>query len=153
MGAELLGLRLKAPLSVYENGVYTLPMLSISDNKGTSVVTSVPSDSPVDYATLRDLKNKKAFREKYGITDEMVLPFEPIKIIETPGLGQLAAPKVVEDMKVVSQNDHDKLLEAKELVYKQGFYDGVLLVGKYAGQKVQYAKKLVQQELINSVRK
>ncbi|VDL59361.1 unnamed protein product [Hymenolepis diminuta] len=150
MGAELLGLRLKAPLSVYGDGVYTLPMLSISDNKGTSVVTSVPSDSPVDYATLRDLKNKKAFREKYGITDEMVLPFEPIEIIETPGLGRLAAPKAVEDLKIVSQNDHDKLLEAKDLVYRQGFYDGVLLIGKYAGQKVQYAKKLIQQELIDS---
>ncbi len=27
--------------------------------KGTGIVTSVPSDSPDDYATLRDLKNKK----------------------------------------------------------------------------------------------
>lgn len=94
----------------------------------------------------------QAFREKYAITDEMVMPFEPVEIIETPGLGRLAAPKVVEEMKIVSQNDHDKLQEAKSLVYKQGFYDGVLLVGKYAGQKVQNAKKIIQQELISSVR-
>jgi len=26
---------------------------------GTGIVTSVPSDSPDDYAALRDLKNKK----------------------------------------------------------------------------------------------
>ena len=59
MGEELLGLRVKAPMSCYSEGVYTLPMLSISAAKGTCVVTSVPSDSPDDFATLRDLKNKK----------------------------------------------------------------------------------------------
>ena len=45
---------------------------------GTGVVTSVPSDAPDDFAALRDLKQKKAFREKYNLTDDMVLPFEPV---------------------------------------------------------------------------
>ena len=31
-------------------------MLSILMTKGTGIVTSVPSDSPDDYASLRDLK-------------------------------------------------------------------------------------------------
>ncbi|KAL5109316.1 Leucine--tRNA ligase cytoplasmic [Taenia crassiceps] len=128
-GEELFGLRLKAPLS------------------GTGVVTSVPSDSPDDFATLRDL-NKKALREKYNIADEMVLPYEMVEIIETPGLGKLAAPKVVEEMKVTSQNDRDKLQEAKGKIYKLGFYDGVLLMGTHAGEKIQNARKLIQQELI-----
>ena len=44
--------------------------------KGTGVVTSVPSDAPADYAALRDLKEKPKLREKYGIKDEMVLPFD-----------------------------------------------------------------------------
>ncbi|KAM7535050.1 hypothetical protein Aperf_G00000104543 [Anoplocephala perfoliata] len=149
-GEELFGLRLKAPLSIYKDGIFALPMLSINPTKGTCVVTCVPSDSPEDFATFRDLKNKKALREKYGITDEMVLPFEPVEIIETPGLGRLAARKVVEEMKIVSQNDHDKLQEAKKIVYKQGFYDGVMLVGKYAGQKLQNVKKIIQQDLVNS---
>lgn len=35
------------------------------------VVTSVPSDSPDDFASLRDLKNKPALREKFGVTDEV----------------------------------------------------------------------------------
>ncbi|VDM17183.1 unnamed protein product [Hydatigera taeniaeformis] len=147
-GEELFGLRLKAPLSVYEDGIYTLPMLSISSTKGTGVVASVPSDSPDDFATLRDLKNKKAFRAKYNISDEMVLPFEPVEIIENPLLGKLAAPKVVEDMKIASQNDRDKLQEAKEKIYKLGFYDGVLLMGSHAGEKIQNARKAIQHELV-----
>ena len=72
---ELLGLPLKAPLTSYDV-IYTLPMLSIKEDKGlchvviaiivmiissigTGVVTSVPSDAPDDFAALRDLKNKK----------------------------------------------------------------------------------------------
>lgn len=41
------------------NKIYALPMLTIKDNKGTGVVTSVPSDSPDDYAALTDLKKKQ----------------------------------------------------------------------------------------------
>lgn len=100
-GQELIGLRLKAPLTKYEH-VYALPMLTISMQKGTGIVTSVPSDSPDDWAALRDLKNKKPLREKYNVADDMVLPFEPIPIIEIPEFGNLAAVKVVEDMKIQS---------------------------------------------------
>lgn len=53
-GQELIGLRLKAPLTSYEV-VYALPMQTISMAKGTGIVTSVPSDSPDDWAALRDL--------------------------------------------------------------------------------------------------
>jgi len=79
-GTDLLGLPLRAPLSAYER-VYTLPLLSISMSKGTGVVTSVPSDAPDDFAALRELKEKPLFREKFGITAEMVEPFEVLPII------------------------------------------------------------------------
>lgn len=71
---DILGAALKAPMTKYEK-IYALPMLTIKEDKGTGVVTSVPSDSPDDYAALVDLKKKQAFREKYGITDEMVNVF------------------------------------------------------------------------------
>jgi leucyl-tRNA synthetase len=51
-------------------------------------------------------------------------------------------------MKIQSQNDRDKLLEAKEKIYTKSFYDGILLVGKHANTKVSEAKKLVRDDLI-----
>ncbi|CAH8831751.1 unnamed protein product [Trichobilharzia szidati] len=149
-GVDLLGLKVKAPLSTYDSGVYVLPMMSIRSTKGTGVVTSVPSDSPDDWVALRDLKKKPAFREKYNLLESMVLPFEPVPIIETPDLGNLPAITIVDQLKIQSQNDRDKLQEAKEKVYRVGFYDGVMLVEKYKGMKVNTVKKLIQDELIKS---
>ena len=56
-----MGIRLKAPLTSYDV-IYTLPMLTIKEDKGTGVVTSVPSDAPDDYAALRDLQRKEVFK-------------------------------------------------------------------------------------------
>lgn len=70
----MLGAGLKAPMTFYKV-IYALPMLTIKEDKGTGVVTSVPSDSPDDYAALVDLKKKQPFREKYGIKNEMVSSF------------------------------------------------------------------------------
>ena len=55
-----MGIPLKAPLTSYDV-IYTLPMLTIKEDKGTGVVTSVPSDAPDDYAALRDLQRKEVF--------------------------------------------------------------------------------------------
>lgn len=147
LGSELLGVALSAPLTQHKI-VYALPMLSVKEDKGTGVVTSVPSDSPDDYAALVDLQKKAEFRKKYNITDEMVLPYSPIPIIEVPGLGNLSAVTAYEQFKIQSQNDRDKLVEAKELVYLKGFYDGVLLVGEFAGKKVQDVKKDLKAKLV-----
>lgn len=79
-GSDLIGLPLKAPNAAYDR-VYVLPLLTISMNKGTGVVTSVPSDAPDDYAALKELKDKPLFRAKFGLTDDMVMPFEVVPII------------------------------------------------------------------------
>lgn len=145
-GLELMGTKLNAPLTSYKT-IYTLPMLTVKEEKGTGVVTSVPSDAPDDFAALVDLKNKPALREKYGITEEMV-NVEPLPIIDVPEYGSLSAPSVCQMMGIKSQNDRDKLLEAKEKVYLRGFYDGTLLVGEFKGQKVQNIKKDIQEMLV-----
>ncbi|RZC35227.1 leucine--tRNA ligase, cytoplasmic, partial [Asbolus verrucosus] len=147
-GQDLLGCALKAPMTRYEK-IYALPMLTIKEDKGTGVVTSVPSDSPDDYAAIVDLKKKQPFREKYGIKDEMVLPFEPVPIIEVPEFGNLSAVTAYEKLKIQSQNDKEKLLEAKEMVYLKGFYDGVMIVGEFKGRKIQDVKKSLQKAMID----
>lgn len=107
-----MGLPLSAPLSVYEK-IYTVPMMTISMNKGTGVVTCVPSDSPDDWMAISDLRNKKALREKYNITEQMVA-LEPVEIIHIPTYGNLTAIAVCEKMKIKSQNDKEALVQAKD---------------------------------------
>ena len=50
-GQDLIGTPVRSPNATHER-VYVLPLLTILTNKGTGVVTSVPSDSPDDYRTL-----------------------------------------------------------------------------------------------------
>jgi leucyl-tRNA synthetase len=148
-GEKLLGLKCKAPLSLYEF-VYVWPMLTISMSKGTGVVTSVPSDSPDDYAALVDLKKKPALREKFGLKDFMIMEFEPISIIDVPDYSDMSAVKAYQDFKISSMNDKQKLLDAKQEVYLKGFYKGVMKVGEFKGEKVETAKKLTKDLIIGN---
>jgi leucyl-tRNA synthetase len=147
LGEDLLGLPCSAPYAAFPS-VYTLPLLTISMKKGTGVVTSVPSDAPDDFAALRDLKEKPKLREKFGLPDAAVMPFDPVPIIDIPGYGNLAAIAVCDQLKIKSQNDKEKLAQAKDLVYLAGFYQGTILVGKYAGKKVADAKPLVKADMV-----
>jgi leucyl-tRNA synthetase len=52
------------------------------------------------------------------------------------------------DLKIASQNDKEKLAEAKEIAYTKGFYEGIMIVGDFAGQKVPDAKLLVKDLLV-----
>lgn len=143
-GKELVGCPVKAPKAAYDK-VYCLPLLSISMNKGTGVVTSVPSDSPDDYAALRDWQNDAKLREKHNVTEDMVAPYQIIPIINIPGMGDTSAVFMCDKLKIKSQNDKKKLEEAKAETYKEGFYKGVMLVGEadnVKGLKVADAKDI-----------
>jgi leucyl-tRNA synthetase len=148
-GDELLGLPLKAPLAKYDK-VYTLPLLTISMFKGTGVVTSVPSDSPDDYVSLKALQDKEDFRAKFGLTDEMVLPYEVVPIISIEGYGNASAVFMCEKLKIKSPNDKAKLTQAKDETYLKGFTMGIMEVGPYKGKKVNEAKPIIKQEMIDA---
>lgn len=148
-GHDLIGLPLKSPLA-FNDIIYSLPMMSVLTDKGTGIVTSVPSDSPDDFMALQDLKSKPAFRAKFGVKDEWVLPFEIVPIISHPDFGDKSAEKICTDMKIQSQNDREKLDAAKKIIYKGGFYEGAMVAGEYAGLKVQDAKSLIRNKLLES---
>ncbi|EER92418.1 hypothetical protein BDA96_01G434100 [Sorghum bicolor] len=146
-GNDLIGLPLKSPLA-FNDTIYALPMLTVLTDKGTGIVTSVPSDSPDDFMALQDLVTKPALRAKYGVKDEWVLPYEIIPIIHIPEFGDKSAEKVCHDLKIKSQNDKEKLAEAKRMTYLKGFTDGTMIVGEFSGRKVQEAKPLIKSKLL-----
>ena len=82
--------------------------------------------------------------------EEWVKDFNPVPIINLPSFGNLSALKVVEEKKIVSYKDADKLKEAKEAVYKEGFYEGVMLVGIGKDMKVQDAKPMTRKFMIDN---
>lgn len=142
-GTAIVGTKIKAPFSVYPE-VYVLPMDNVLPTKGTGVVTSVPSDSPDDYATLMDLRKKA---EYYKI-DPSWAAYDPVPVLSTPTYGEMSAPALVKQLKIVSQKDVKQLAEAKELAYKEGFYNGTMLVGEFKGEPVQDAKNKVRASMI-----
>ncbi|KAK1754414.1 leucine--tRNA ligase, cytoplasmic [Echria macrotheca] len=143
-GSDLIGTEVHAPLSFHPK-VRVLPMESVLATKGTGVVTSVPSDSPDDFAMVTDLAKKADF---YGIKKEWA-ELEIIPIIQTP-TSDLLAPYLVKKLKISSPKDAKQLLEAKELAYKEGFYAGVMKVGDFKGEKVEIAKPKVREQLIKA---
>lgn len=144
-GSALIGAVIDAPLAVLKN-LRVLPMETVLANKGTGVVTCVPSDSPDDYITTLDLANKP---EYYKIEKDWVNT-EPVSVIVTPTYGELTAKVLVEELKIRSPKDKDLLTKAKELAYKEGFYQGVMSIGPYKGEKVESAKNKVKADLIAS---
>jgi leucyl-tRNA synthetase len=145
-GSDFVGTLINAPLSFHTEGVYILPMESVSAAKGTGVVTSVPSDSPDDYATLMDLQKKADF---YGIKKEWAEK-EIHPLIDTPTYGNLTAPALVKQLKINSPKDVTQLAQAKDLAYTEGFYKGTMLVGEFKGESVQEAKDKVRKSLYDS---
>lgn len=142
-GSKLVGTKVNAPFGIHPE-VYVLPMDNVLATKGTGVVTSVPSDSPDDFQTLTDLRKKAEF---YKI-DPSWAAIDPIPVISTPTYGEMIAPAVVKQLKIQSQKDTKQLAEAKEIAYKEGFYNGTMLVGEFKGQSVQEAKVKVRDAMI-----
>ncbi|OEL26327.1 Leucine--tRNA ligase, cytoplasmic [Dichanthelium oligosanthes] len=95
-GRDLIGLQLKSPLAFNEI-VYVLPMQNISTDKGTGIVTRVPSDSPDDFIAFQELVTSPGLRAMYGVKDEWVFPFKVIPVINVPGYGNETAKKAIEE--------------------------------------------------------
>ena len=124
--------------------------MTISMEKGTGIVTSVPSDAPDDWACLRDFQTNRKLCKKWGIKLEWVIPYAPIPIIEIPGYSILSAVRACDEYKVKLHTDVKKLKAAKKEVYLDGFYKGVFIIGEHAGEKVETAKDKVRKKMIDN---
>ena len=148
-GERLIGLPLSAPHAPYAT-IFTLPMATITEAKGTGVVMSVPSDSPDDYINFMTLVDKPEYRAKLKIQDKWVAPFAIVPILRIPNseLGDCSAKVLVDKLKIASAKDADKLEEAKKEAYSQGFYKGYMTAGPFKDKKVAEAKVLMQERMI-----
>jgi leucyl-tRNA synthetase len=144
-GSDLVGTKINPPFGVLPE-IYVVPMEGVLANKGTGVVSCVPSDSPDDYATTMDLRKKA---EYYKIKPEWVSN-DPIPVLNTPTYGDVTAAALVAKLKINSQKDKVQLAEAKDIAYKEGFNNGTMLVGDFKGRPVQEAKPLVRKQLIDA---
>lgn len=69
---DLIGLELKSPLAFHVDVSYALPPLTVPTNKGTGIVTSIPSEAPNHYKPLQLSISKSTLEAKNGVNDERV---------------------------------------------------------------------------------
>ncbi|MFO7791484.1 MAG: leucine--tRNA ligase [Candidatus Saliniplasma sp.] len=148
-GDEMIGDYATAP--VINRDIIILPATFTDPDVGTGIVTCVPSDAPYDWIALKDIKDDEELLERYDLKGE-VEKVEPIPIIESDEWGINPAEKIIEEMNIESQQDKEKLEEATQKIYKAGFHTGTMLdnCGDYAGMRVQQAKEMIQQDMIES---
>ena len=91
-----------------------------------------------------DLRKKP----EYFKIDPSWASIDPVPVISTPTYGDMTAPALVQKLKIQSAKDAKQLAEAKEIAYKEGFYNGTMLVGDFKGLPVQEAKPRVREQLI-----
>ncbi|KAJ3503221.1 hypothetical protein NLJ89_g8530 [Agrocybe chaxingu] len=130
-GSKIVGTKINAPFSVNPQ-VYVLPMDNVLPTKGTG--------------TLMDLRKKPEF---YKI-DPAWAALDPVPVLSTPTYGEMSAPALIKLLKIQSQKDTKQLAEAKELSYKEGFYNGTMSIGEFKGVSVQEAKPKVREAMINA---
>jgi len=63
--------------------------------------------------------------EFYEIKSELVTNLTPVPVISTLIYGEMIAPAVVMKLKINSQEDTKQQAEAKEIAYKEGFYNDI----------------------------
>ncbi len=108
-GNKLMGIELINTFSKYDI-IYTLPQQNIEH-----IIVSIPSIYPENYIALQELINKPLYREKFNIYENMVVPYEPIQILEN---NSMLSVQLCEKYKIKSVNDVDKIKQSNEEIIK-----------------------------------
>ncbi|MEM4397818.1 MAG: leucine--tRNA ligase, partial [Candidatus Woesearchaeota archaeon] len=156
-GSELIGKKVE---EFSGNIVLVLPANFVDVKVGTGIVHSVPSDSADDLIALYDIQKNKELCEKFNLNYDEVKNIKPIQVIKIPGYSEIPAEDIIKKLGIKNQSEREKLEQAKEILYKDGFYKGTLndLYSKknsrfskdYNEKKVEEVKELIKDELINS---
>jgi len=148
-GSDLVGRFVEPPL--IKRKIIILPSKFCDPKIGTGVVTSVPSDAPADWMGLYDLQKSEEECKKYNLDYQKIKNIKLISIIKSKGYGDYPAKEICEKLNIKSQDDIEKLEEAKKEIYKVGFHTGIMLsnCGIYSGLKVEVAKEKIKEDLIS----
>ncbi len=95
-GRDLVGNMCIAP--VVHRSIPILPASFCKPEVGTGLVTSVPSDAPDDWISLKLIRSDEEAMSAFGLDPDMVRAIEPIPIIDTKGYGPMPAVELVEKL-------------------------------------------------------
>ena len=144
-GKSLLGRRVKAPGTGAL--VPILPAAFVKHEKGTGIVTSVPSDSPQDWLSLKAVQEGQA--DEAHLAD-LARQVQVVPVIRTERYGTESARRAVEEAGARDHKDAASIANATEKAYQAGFYEGVMLENaqQFAGMKVADAKERIKAWLV-----
>ncbi len=149
-GKSLLGKKCLAPF--LEKNILILPSSHCDTDRGTGIVTSVPSDAPFDWISLKMLQDSPDLCKKYGLTHNEIKKINPIAIIDSKGYGELPAVELCEQRKIFSLEQQKELTEATQEIYKAGFHTGIMKenCSRFAGMNTAHAREEMKQELLHN---
>ncbi len=130
--SEIMRMEAINPINGSRLPVY--PASFVSSDVGTGIVMSVPAHAPLDYLALRDIGKR-----------DIDMP----QVLKLEGHGNAPAKETVERMGVKDQDDPLTEAATKE-VYAKEAHEGVMVAGKYAGEKAMDAKEKIARDLIDS---
>ncbi len=130
--------------------IMILPATFCDPKIGTGIVTCVPSHAPYDWIALKDLQQNEAMCKAFNLDINDLKQINPISIINLEGWGEHPAEEICKRENIHSQQETEKLEEAKKEIYKLEHHKGIMKenCGKYAGMKVEETKELVKADLI-----
>ncbi|GFN80924.1 leucine--tRNA ligase, cytoplasmic [Plakobranchus ocellatus] len=129
VGQDLVGVGVEAPLCPNQI-IHALPLLTIKEDRGTGILTSVPSDILDDFLALRDLKSNK------------------IPIINVQGYGNLYAVHEYENHRDDTEKNGNLLSSPTEERNINGISQGVMLVKGFEGRTVLEVRKSIQAQML-----
>jgi leucyl-tRNA synthetase len=147
-GIDLVGKKCFAPF--IEREIPILPSLHCDANISTGLVTSVPSDAPFDYIALKELQDDEKLCKKYNLNHNDIKNIKLIPIIKSKGYGDFPAVEICKKLNITSLNQHEKLNEATNEIYKIGFHTGIMMdtCGSFSGLPVTKAKEDMKTKLL-----